>query len=97
MTMRQWSVVAILFFLNAFIFTILFLLLRQVYLTPPEVAVRTPTPARMPFSFRLPDHRPFRADPQKREKRGLRHRLCPCLFLPSSPHHLPTFHEPTSI
>lgn len=48
MTMKQWSIVAILFFLNAFIFTILFMLVRQVYLTPPEVAVVTPTPSRLP-------------------------------------------------
>lgn len=58
MTMRQWSIVAILFFLNAFIFTILFMLLRQVYLTPPEVAVATPTPTRTPTFAPLPTDTP---------------------------------------
>lgn len=58
MTMRQWSIVAILVFLNAFIFTILFILLRQVYLTPPEVAVATPTPIRTPAFTPLPTDTP---------------------------------------
>jgi len=58
MTKRQWSIVAILFFLNAFIFVTLFLLLRQVYLTPPEVAVDTPTPTKTPTFTPLPTDTP---------------------------------------
>lgn len=58
MTMRQWSIVAILFFINAFIFTILFMLLRQVYLTP-EVAVVTPAPTGTPAFTPLPTDTPI--------------------------------------
>ena len=48
MTKRQWSIVAVFVLLNVFIFAILFMLLRQVYWTPPEVAVATPTPTKTP-------------------------------------------------
>jgi len=58
MTKRQWSVVAILFFLNAFLFTILFLLFRQAYLTPPEVAVATPAPTQTPAFTPFPTDTP---------------------------------------
>jgi len=58
MNRRQWSIVLILFFLNAFIFVTLFLLLRQVYLTPPEVAVATPTPTKTPAFTPLPTDTP---------------------------------------
>lgn len=58
MTRRQWGIAAILFFLNAFIFTILFMLLRQVYLAPPEVAVATPTPTGTPTFAPLPTYTP---------------------------------------
>jgi len=58
MTTRQWSIVAILFFLNAFIFVTLFMLLRQVYLTPPEVAVASPTPTKAPTFTPLPTYTP---------------------------------------
>jgi len=58
MTIRQWSIVAILFFLNAFIFAILLLLLWQIYLTPHEVAVATPTPTRTPTFTPLPTYTP---------------------------------------
>lgn len=58
MTTRQWSIVAVLVFLNAFIFAILFMFLRQVYLTPPEVAVVTPTPTRTPTFTPLSTYTP---------------------------------------
>jgi hypothetical protein len=58
MTMRQWSIVAILFFVNAFVFVTLFLLLRQVYLTPSEVAVVTPAPTKAPTFTPLPTYTP---------------------------------------
>ena len=58
MTMRQWSIVAVLVFLNAFIFAILFMFLRQVYLTPQEVAVATPTPTRTPTFTPLSTYTP---------------------------------------
>ncbi len=48
MTKRQRNIVAIFVLLNAFTFAILFMLLWQVYFTPPEVAVATPTPTRTP-------------------------------------------------
>ncbi|MFQ5886392.1 MAG: hypothetical protein ACE5II_04060 [Anaerolineae bacterium] len=59
MTKRQWSIVAVLFFLNAFIFVTLFLLLRQVFLTPPEVAVATSTPTKTPIFTPLPTDTPI--------------------------------------
>ncbi len=58
MTIRQWSIVAILVFLNAFIFFTLAMLIRQVYMTPPEVAVATPTPTRTPTFTPLPTDTP---------------------------------------
>lgn len=58
MTTRQWSIVAVLVFLNAFIFAILFMFLRQVYLTPQEVAVATPTPTRTPTFTPLSTYTP---------------------------------------
>lgn len=58
MTRRQWGIVAILFFLNAFVLTILFMFLRQVYLAPPEVAVVPPTPTGTPTFAPLPTYTP---------------------------------------
>jgi len=58
MSVRQWSIVAILFFLNAFIFTILFMFLRQIYFAPPEVAVATPAPTKTPTFTPLPTYTP---------------------------------------
>lgn len=58
MTKRQWGVVATLAFLNAFILVVLITLLRQVYLTPREVAVATPTLTDIPTFTPLPTDTP---------------------------------------
>ena len=43
MTARQWSLVGILVFLNGFIFTILFMLVKEIYLAPRPVERAIPT------------------------------------------------------
>ncbi len=58
MTKIQRNIVAILLSLNVFIFVILLLLLWQVYLAPPEVAVATPGPTNTPAFTPLPTSTP---------------------------------------